>query len=144
MRSLFSCAVAAALVATPAAAQTSQVFVIEFTSGAFLSNGGCSATFTLTNNYNMTVAVSAKAVISDSERTSLGESSLSFPPAVPGGRSIATAHFYNFNVAGGRCPTNYVITVSPWFCPLTGTGRQLADVRCLGTKEWTIGAVPLN
>jgi hypothetical protein len=78
----------------------------------------------LRNNYSETLDVSAKAVLIDLEGTSLADTVFGFPPVEPSGKGRKDVTFHSSSVAGGRCPDEFDVKVTPSLCMIVGPGSM--------------------
>jgi hypothetical protein len=94
-------------------------------------DGGCAVQLTVQNNYSQTLEIMGHAYLTDPDKVSLGEAYFHFPPALPGGRSKTDAKFYDFKLAGGKCPSKFIVRFEPTSCDETGTPMRLTDENCM-------------
>lgn len=103
------------------------------------SSGGCTIALALKNTYPETLKVSADAYMITPDGTTLADGRVSFPPAIPQGRSLAELRFYSHKIAGRVCPLEYIVNVTPRNCFITGTDSALKDQYCKATWTFTVG-----
>lgn len=102
------------------------------------TGGGCEVKFILSNFYTDTMKVSANAFIVDKDKMTLGESLVSFSPALPDGKSVGIAHFYPHRLANGDCPAAFMLKITPQYCFLS-ENRKLKDAYCQRTISFEVG-----
>ena len=124
--------------ATVAYAQTTGApYDIMGTRIAYNPRGGCIIWFELTNGHSETLKVSADVFITSFDDVTVGDAALFFPPAVPGGKSQASATFYSFKLANGDCPRGgFKFTLTTKYCELVGSSYRLSDRACIFSKEF--------
>lgn len=78
-------------------------------SGVQRGPNACAIKLVASNNTRWAVRISAEAYLVTPDKTTLSETSVLFPTAVPGGKALATASFMNLP---GACPEVHSITVA--------------------------------
>lgn len=101
------------------------------------NGGGCEVKFILSNLHSDTMKVSANAFIVDQDSVTLGESLVSFAPALPNGKSVGVAHFFPHRLANGDCPAAFSLKITPTYCFLSGN-RKLKDAFCQRTISFAV------
>lgn len=132
-KTLLACLVG---ISTAALASDDWGYDINATGVTYKARGGCEIAFILDNKFPETLEVRGEVFISVNDVT-LGDASLSLPPAVPNGRSLGKAVFYEWDMANRKCPGRFDFAVTTETCKFTGRGEYLRDRYCIFTKSFS-------
>jgi hypothetical protein len=101
------------------------------------SDGGCSVTYRMTNNYGFAYRMDCETFLyQGSGGRIIGKSIAAFPPTSPGKSSETKAIFHQKDLAGGKCSNVLFVEFVATLCEQVDTGRPVDDVLCKATRGY--------